>query len=72
MAGQLRTDITAVAAAVISGDRSAMPAGFNLDEALETLQKKRDDVARLAGTINGYLPSGSAKTAMGTVISDLA
>lgn len=73
MAGQLKTDILAVG--ITDNDEATAAAttpGFSARAALATLLVGRDDSLRLANEIKDKLPAGAAKTAMDTVIADLA
>lgn len=71
MAGTLKTDIATAVAALVAGDQAAMPTGYSVATQFEVLEKKRVEVERIAKEIQAYLPSGSAKTAMATIITDL-
>jgi hypothetical protein len=75
MAGQLKTDILAVGAAIADNEEATVLAetpGFSARDSLAALLAKRDDCLRLANEIKDKLPAGTAKTAMDTVIADLA
>lgn len=73
MAGQLKTDILAVG--ITDNDEAttlAATPGFSPRQNLQVLLDKRNDCLLLANEIKDKLPAGDAKTAMDTVIADLA
>lgn len=70
-AGTALTDALAAGAAVIDADQSGMPLGQDVRQLFQNLVDKIRDAAFVANEINRRIPSGAAKTALATVITDL-
>lgn len=70
MAGTIRTDLLAVS--ILTADQAACPLGYNAKQVQETILKKLRDAEFLARDLESRLPAGTAKTAMGTVLTDFS
>lgn len=74
MAGTLKTDLIAVRDALVSADQvgaGGLTVGVDPFALIDAMIKRVDDDLRICNEINRTLPSGSAKTAMAAVLTDL-
>lgn len=72
MANRAKTD--ALAVTILDADQAfkATAVGVNLKQAQQALIHKIDDATRLAKVIDSFLDAGTAKTAIGVVVTDLS
>lgn len=73
MAGTVKTDLLAIT--ILDADEAGAQAtspGVSVRALMDCLIKNRDDELRLATLIQTLLPSGTAKSAMATIVTDLS
>ena len=71
MAGTLKTDLLAITMLAADQTTNASGVGVNVKALQQALVVKAQDLLRDVNVLNAILPSGDAKTALGTVITDL-